>query len=63
MSKNTASGTADIGSGTQDVGTASGTAEVKPKPKPKDDDPMSDENLDNMSNTGSTWYQYKNKKR
>ncbi len=54
-----ASATPDVGnaSGSADVGNASGTADVPP-----DDDPLSDANLDDMHNTGTTWGRYRNRR-
>ncbi|MEO0003641.1 MAG: hypothetical protein RLZZ22_1333 [Pseudomonadota bacterium] len=56
-----ASATLDVGnaSGSADVGNASGTANVPPAP---DDDPLSDANLDDMHNTGTTWGRYRNRR-
>ena len=54
-----ASSTPDVGnaSDSADVGNASGTADVPP-----DDDPLSDDNLDSMNNTGTTWGRYRNRR-
>lgn len=54
-----ASSTPDVdnASGSADVGNASGTADVPP-----DDDPLSDDNLDSMNNTGTTWGRYRNRR-
>ena len=56
-----ASATPDVGnaSGSTDVGNASASADVAPEP---DDDPLSDANLDNMHNTGTTWGRYRNRR-
>ena len=55
-----ASATPDVGnaSDSADVGNASGTADVPPP----DDDPLSDDRLDNMNNTGTTWGRYRNRR-
>lgn len=55
--KPTASGTADIGnaSGTANVGNASGTAGTTGQAN----DPLSDEKLEKMENTGTTWHHFK----
>ena len=54
-----ASSTPDVGnaSGSADVGNASGTADVPP-----DDDPLNDDRLDHMDNTGTTWGRYRNRR-
>lgn len=56
-----ASSTPDVdnASDSADVGNASGTSDVPPEP---DDDPLSDANLDNMNNTGTTWGRYRNRR-
>lgn len=56
----------DNASATPDVGNASSSADVgsgsAPLPPPRDDDPLSDANLDSTHNTGTTWGRYRNRR-
>ena len=54
-----ASTTPDVGNASSSADVGSGSAQLPPE---RDDDPLSDANLDDMRNTGTTWGRYRNRR-